>query len=165
MSFPAVVNEKAARTVAAGVVVLAVTTLALGALDARAHWLVTVIAAGFWARVLTGPRLSLLGQLATRVIAPRLGEPVWTAGPPKRFAQALGTAITTGAVVALGLGAQTVAVALIGAVALAATAEAAFGFCVGCRIFALGIRLGLVPEAICVECADIRVRRAEPQSA
>jgi len=47
------------------------------------------LAYGFWARVLTGPTLSPLGQLATRVVAPRLPvEPKLVPGPPKRFAQA-----------------------------------------------------------------------------
>ena len=49
-----------------------------------------MIAYGFVARVLTGPKLSPLGQFATRVAAPRLGEPKYVAGPPKRFAQAMG---------------------------------------------------------------------------
>lgn len=49
-------------------------------------WLIVVLAVGFLARVLTGPRLSLLGQLATRVVAPRFGLPNFVPGPPKRFA-------------------------------------------------------------------------------
>src|SRR3954462_1172419 len=94
-SFPHPVNEKAARTVAGLVVVLAVTTLATSA-----WWLTVPLALGFWARVLTGPTLSPFGQLATRVIAPRLGRPRYVSGPPKRFAQALGAAMST---VAAGL--------------------------------------------------------------
>jgi hypothetical protein len=53
IGFPRTVNEKAARAVAAGVVVLAVVTAATGA-----FWLTIPLAYGFWARVLTGPRLS-----------------------------------------------------------------------------------------------------------
>ena len=65
-SFPNPVNEKAARTVAAGVAVLT----AADAGDAGWWWLTPVLALGFLARVLTGPSLSPLGQLATRVVAP-----------------------------------------------------------------------------------------------
>src|SRR5690606_39072731 len=70
LRFPHPVIEKAARTVAAGVVVLAVLVLAT-----QWFWLLVPLAYGFVARVLTGPTLSPLGQLATRVVAPRLGEP------------------------------------------------------------------------------------------
>ncbi len=38
---------------------------------------------------------------------------------------------------------------------LAAGLESIFAFCVGCRIFALLMRAGLVPQAVCAECADI----------
>src|SRR6478609_7807632 len=83
LGFPNPVNEKAARAVAGGVALLSVIILLTG-------WdvLLVVVALGFLARVLTGPKLSILGQLATRAIAPRLGPPLWVPGPPKRFAQA-----------------------------------------------------------------------------
>ena len=78
-------NEKAARAVAGLVLVTCIAALATAQ-----YWLLAPLALGFLARVLTGPRLSPFGQLATRVIAPRLGEPHYVAGPPKRFAQAMG---------------------------------------------------------------------------
>src|SRR5689334_1693986 len=68
LAFPHPVNEKAARSVAAGVVLLAAITLVT-----QWWWLTVPLALGFWARVLTGPTLSPLGQLATRVLAPRHG--------------------------------------------------------------------------------------------
>ncbi len=51
-SFPNPVNEKAARVVAAFVLALSIVTLATGA-----YWLAAVLAYGFVARVLAGPRL------------------------------------------------------------------------------------------------------------
>ena len=110
-SFPNPVNEVSARLVAAGVVVLAVVTLAT-----RQEWLLAVLAYGFVARVATGPTLSPLGQLVTRVVTPRLGlEPRYAPGPPKRFAQAVGAAFSaTAAVLALGLGYDTTPYLLIG---------------------------------------------------
>jgi hypothetical protein len=36
--------------------------------------------------------------------------------------------------------------------------ESILGLCVGCKIFGLLMRLGVVPEAICLECADISLR-------
>ena len=128
-SFPNPVNEVSARLVAAGVVVLAVVTLAT-----RQEWLLAVLAYGFVARVATGPTLSPLGQLVTRVVTPRLGlEPRYAPGPPKRFAQAVGAAFSaTAAVLALGLGYDTTPYLLIGVVAVFAFLEAAVGLCVGC---------------------------------
>jgi hypothetical protein len=154
IGFPRTINEKAARVVA-GVVGIA----GLVALVVPAHWLVIPLAYGFWARVLTGPRLSPLAALASRVIAPRLGEPKIVPGPPKRFAQAMGAAITTAAVAALALGAGGVVEVLLVLLVAAATLESALGFCVGCQIFGLLMRAGVIPDEICAECGDIWARR------
>jgi Domain of unknown function (DUF4395) len=154
IGFPRTINEKAARVVA-GVV----AAIGLVALLVPAHWLVIALAYGFWARVLTGPRLSPLGALASRVIAPRLGPPRTVSGPPKRFAQALGATITTAAVVALVLGADGVVTALLVLLVAAATLESVFAFCAGCRLFGLLMRAGVIPAEICAECTDIWARR------
>ena len=37
----------------------------------------------------------------------------------------------------------------------AAGLESIFGYCVGCKIFGLLMRVGVVPETVCLECADI----------
>lgn len=156
ISFPNPVNEKAARVVAAGVVALAALTLATGA-----HWLLAPLAYGFVARVLTGPALSPLGRLATQVVAPRLGAPRYVPGPPKRFAQAIGALLTTSAaVLALGFGAGTAADVLLVMLFVAASLEAFAGVCLGCILFGLGMRTGLVPRRVCVECADVSRRWA-----
>ena len=149
--FPNPVNEVAARTVAAGVVVMAVVAVA-----ADLPWMLVPLTYGFWARVLTGPRLSPLGLLATRVIVPRL--PVAerpTPGPPKRFAQAIGAFVTTGAVVVWATAGWGDARWLVVLLIVAAVAESAFGFCVGCRIFGLLMRLGVIPASVCEECGDL----------
>src|SRR4051794_31264560 len=153
-SFPRTINEKAARVVAG---VVAVT--ALVALVTSSYWLLVPLAYGFWARVLTGPTLSPLGRFASHVAAPRLGEPKEVSGPPKRFAQAMGAAMTTAAAVAaLGFGAHGVGDALLVAMVVAATLESVFAYCVGCKVFGLLMRAGLVPEEVCAECADIWAR-------
>jgi hypothetical protein len=154
IGFPRTINEKAARVVAA---VVALTALA--ALLFPAHWLVVPLAYGFWARVLTGPRLSPLGRLASRMIAPRLGAPKLVPGPPKRFAQGIGAAITTAAVVALAMGATGAVELLLALIAVAAVLESVLAFCVGCKVFGLLMRTGLVPAEICAECTDIWARQ------
>jgi hypothetical protein len=147
-SFPNPVNEKAARTVAAMVAVLGALTLAT-----QAWWLLAVLAYGFVARVLTGPTLSPLGRLAKDVIAPRLGPAHMVPGPPKRFAQGIGAVLTTvAAVLALAAGATTAAAVLTAALVVFATLEAAAGLCVGCKVFALLMRAGVVPASVCEAC-------------
>lgn len=153
IGFPNPVNEKAARTVATGVV-------AMGLLFAITGWgwVLIPLTYGFWARVLTGPKLSPLGQLATRVIAPRLGEPTLVAGPPKRFAQGVGVVFTSAASVLFLTVGPTPARIVIGLLVVAASLEAFVGLCLGCKAFGLMMNVGLIPESICEECADISKR-------
>ena len=156
-SFPHPVNDVSARLVAAGVVAMSAVAIAFDL-----PWLLAVIAYGFVARVLTGPTLSPLGQVVTRVITPRLGlPPKPMPGPAKRFAQGIGAVFSvTAAVLALGLGLRGAAYALIGILIVPASLEAFFGYCVGCRLFALLMRTGVVPPDVCEECDDIWSRRA-----
>jgi hypothetical protein len=41
---------------------------------------------------------------------------------------------------------------------VAATLESVFAYCLGCQIFGLLMRTGVVPEDVCAECADIWAR-------
>jgi uncharacterized protein DUF4395 len=164
VGFPNPVNEIAARTVAAGVLAMTVVIILLATLvDTGWLWLTAVLGYGFVARVLAGPTLSPLGQFATRVIAPRVAAPNLVAGPPKRFAQAMGAAMAlSAAVLHFAFGADTAALVILGLVATAATLESVFAFCIGCTVFAGLMRVGLVPEETCAACADISLRRAHP---
>jgi hypothetical protein len=150
MTFPRTINEKAARVIGAVLAVTLAVALATGA-----WWLAVPIAYGYWARVLGAARLSPLARLANDVVAPRLGPPKPVSGPPKRFAQAMGAAFSTGGAVAFALGAPTTGAVLLGMLVVAATLEAVFALCLGCKIFALLMRAGLVPEEVCAECSDI----------
>jgi len=152
-SFPNPVNEKAARVVAGVVMVVALVVLATSA-----YWLLIPLAYGFWARVLTGPTLSPVGQFATRVAAPRLGPPKYVPGPPKRFAQGMGAVISTSAAILALAGATTAANVLLVMLVVAAGLESILAFCLGCQIFALLMRVGLVPDEVCADCANIWAR-------
>ena len=151
-SFPDPVNEVSARLVAGGVVLMSVATIALDQ-----PWLLLVIAYGFIARVLTGPTLSPLGQLVTRVLTPALPFAAKEVpGPPKRFAQGIGVVFSvTAAVLALGFGLTTAAYVVLAGLIFAASLEAFFGVCLGCRIFALLMRVGIVPAEVCERCNNI----------
>jgi len=151
-SFPNPVNETSARVVAGSVAVLAVLTVAF-----QQGWPIAVLAYGFVARALTGPRLSPLGLLATRVVTPRLNvRHRYSPGPAKRFAQAIGAVFTlTATGLYYGAGLHTEAFVLLGVLAVFASLEAAAGLCVGCQAFYLGMRLGLVPPSVCEDCARV----------
>ena len=155
-SFPNPVNDAAARTVAIGVFTMAVVALAT-----QWAWILIPLTYGFVARVAAGPKISPLGQFATRIAAPRLTK--WqrsVPGPPKRFAQAMGLTFTGSAtIVWLSAGwddARWILIPLI----LAAALEGFVGYCLGCTVFGWLIRAGVVPEAVCLECGDLSLRRA-----
>jgi hypothetical protein len=152
LSFPNPVNETSARLVAGAVAVLAVATIAF-----QQGPLIAVLAYGFVARALTGPTLSPLGQLATRVVTPRLHVAHrYAPGPAKRFAQAVGACFTvTATLLYYVAGEQAAAFALLGVIAVFASLEAAVGLCVGCRVFYLAMRLGILPPSVCEDCARV----------
>jgi hypothetical protein len=156
-SFPNPVNEVSARLVA-GVVALVCAAILVFQLPL----LMIPLAYGFWARALTGPTMSPLGQLVTRVVTPRLpAKPRPVPGPPKRFAQAIGATLSTAAVLLYyGAGLQLGGYLAIGAILVAATLESVLALCLGCRIFDVLMRVGLIPESVCAECRDISLRRA-----
>jgi hypothetical protein len=162
-AFPNPVNEKAARVVAGVVLITALVILATAA-----YWLLIPLAYGFWARVLTGPTLSPLGWTAQNVIAPRLGPKKPVPGPPKRFAQGMGAAMATLALIFwLAVGSHTATDVVLGLFVIAAGLESIFGYCLGCQVFGLLMRAGLIPDEVCAECADLsgRLRAASQRSA
>ena len=150
-SFPNPVNEVSARLVAGGVVVMSLLTIGL-----NLKWATALIAYGFVARVLTGPSLSPLGQLMTRIVTPRLHLAVRpVAGPPKRFAQGLGVGFSVTALMLTILGYWGAAQIFLGLLATAAVLESVFGLCLGCKAFGLLMRLGVVPQEVCERCNNI----------
>lgn len=137
--------------------------MATGAVALDQPWLMVPLAYGFAARVATGPKLSPLGLLATRVITPRLKvQHKFSPGPPKRMAQGMGLTMSAAALALhYGFKRPTAAKVVLGALIGAAGLEAGLGLCLGCKLFALGMRVGWVPESVCEECRDIWQRHGE----
>jgi hypothetical protein len=160
-SFPHPVNEYAARSVAFMVFVLALFTIA-----ADIRWLTFALAYGFLARVLTGPKASPMGQLATRFIAPKiLKRSRWVAGPPKQFAQTVGLTFSlTSIVLIYGFGLVGTAYAVLGVLVVFAGLEAFVGFCMGCYVFGYLMRWGLIPAEMCERCNDINMNHSANSS-
>jgi hypothetical protein len=148
-TFPDPVNELSARVVAAGVV-----TLVAAAMATETVWLVALLAYGFLARVLAGPTWSPLGQAATRIVTPLLPvEGRLVPGPPKRFAQAIGACSSLTALALAIAGQWTATEVVLGLLGVAASLEAAAGFCLGCTIFAALMARGIIPADACPRCA------------
>ena len=81
------------------------------------------------------------------MIAPRLGREA-VPGPPKRFAQGMGAVMSTAALL---LGADRSATtppptSCSACSSAAAGLESIFAVCLGCQVFALLMRAGLIPE-------------------
>jgi hypothetical protein len=152
-SFPSSVNTNAARTVAAGVVLLVVSIEVT-----KSPVLLALLLYGFVARSLSGPRFSPLGQLAVRVITPRIGPGRSVSGSPKRFAQCIGLVFSLTAAALVISGSWTAAEIVLAILGLFALLESALGFCAGCSVFATLQRWGVISNR-CVECANIYSRQ------
>lgn len=148
-SFPAQVNERAARLVAFGALALALASIASGS-----RWLPWLLAGGFLLRLGWGPRFSPLGRLAVW-LALRIAPPRPVPGPPKRFAQGIGAAVTLAAATLFALGHPVASAALLGVLAVFAALEAVFAFCFGCWIHGRLQRIGWIAADVCVTCAPV----------
>ena len=147
-NFPDPVNDYAARFVAAMVVILTLSFLVTANI-----WVLIFILYGFLARVLTGPTLSPIGLIATKILVPLFGNPEkLVPGPPKRFAQAIGLVFSAAALITLLFSEISVTRYLIGILGFFASLEAFVGFCTGCYVFGWLIRFRLIPESVCESC-------------
>lgn len=160
--FPSVVDEVTVRLIAGVVLVLTTVTLAT-----QQWWLLSVLAIDFTLRAVIGPQVSPIARLVQGWVRPRVSAPKRpTAGAPKRFAASIGAVLTVAATAlwlfhaSTGSGGALVAVVAITVVMVVFPAlESVLGLCVGCVLFGQLMRLGLVPEDVCLDCADI-TRRA-----
>ena len=158
---PAIVDDVTVRLIAGVVLVIGIVALAT-----QQWWLYAVIGVDFTLRAALGPRLSPLARVVQGWVRPAVSAaPRPTAGVPKRFAAAIGAVLTIAAtalwIVSLATGSATalgwvvgIAVVMVVFPAL----EAILGICVGCLVFSGLMRIGVVPEEVCIDCADITRR-------
>lgn len=86
--------------------------------------------------------------LFKKFVRPRLGAPDELEDPaPPRFAQGVGLAFVLVALVGYLLGATLVAQIALGLALVAAVLNAVFRFCLGCELYLLIRRVGLIPSA------------------
>ena len=134
------IDPRGPRAGAALTAVLLVVVLLLA--GAAAVVALAVVAALFAVGAVRGAQGSVQGLLYRRLVRPRLAPPAELEDPrPPRFAQLVGLVIT-GAGVLLALAGVPGAVPVAAALALvAAVLNAAFGLCLGCELYLLGVRL------------------------
>ena len=84
--------------------------------------------------------------LFRRLVRPRLGAPAHLEDPaPPQFAQAVGFAFAIIGLIGFLSGATVVGLVATGLALGAALLNAVFGFCLGCEIYLLALRVGVPP--------------------
>ena len=147
-SFPNPVNECSARFVAGMIAILTIATILT-----QNEFVAGFLLYGFLARVATGPTLSPIGLLATKVIVPALGNPTkLVAGPPKRFAQTIGLIFSTTAFIMLLLDLILAFQITLTILVIFAMLESIVGFCAGCFVFKYLMKWKIIPQSICESC-------------
>ena len=147
--FPNPVNEYAARFVAFFVLFFSTVILITDNL-----WAISLLFIGFLLRLLFGPRLSPFALITLKLIIPLLKNPNKSVpGPPKRFAQFIGTIMTLiASIIYFFTSYHLIVISMLGILILFTFLESILSFCFGCYVFNFFIRIGLIPENICEAC-------------
>lgn len=146
--FPEHVSEAAIRVAAGQAFVLSLLAVAF-----RFPWLALILAVDYGLRVFAGPRWSFLSFTARTLLVPLFrirGEQI--PYPPKRFAASIGFSLSALAfflAVFTGTWAWLLPLAVL---CLFSALESFLGFCAGCKIYGLLMRLHIVPEHNCPQC-------------
>ncbi|MCS0499304.1 DUF4395 domain-containing protein [Protaetiibacter mangrovi] len=162
MSRPAQIDPRGARFTASVTAVLLLVTVALGlvggvasSLTARAvqpaFVLLALLAAVFVWSSAAGVARNPWSLLFRRLIRPRLAPPaeLEDAAPPT-FAQGVGAFVTLVGVALHLAGVPYGLVAAASAAFVAAFLNGVFGYCLGCQLYLLLVRAGLVRKAAAV---------------
>lgn len=154
-SFPELINEPAARLVASGVLLMSLLSICLISLEANFAWIVLLIMTyGFLARVSSGPKISPLALLVTKVLVPKFNmDEKLVPGPPKRFAQSIGLIFSTSTLILWLFNFHSVGIFLLSILSIFAFLESVLGYCFACKVFKILISVGLIPEEVCERCA------------
>ncbi|WP_280492306.1 DUF4395 domain-containing protein [Nocardia asiatica] len=131
--------------VTTGVLVLVLLAAALA--PAAAAILIALQAVVFALGAALGPRRHPYGRIYAAFVAPRLA-PAGVTEPtaPLRFAQLLGFVFAAVSLLGFALGSTVVGAVFAGFALFAAFLNAAFGICLGCRIYPLAARLRRTPS-------------------
>ena len=151
-SYPDLVHQGVARTVA-----LQTLILTLLAISFKQPLLLSFVVFEFLVRTLYGPRFSLVSRIA-KTFQPLLfaSDDKKLTGSPKRFAQFAGLLFSASAGIAWLLTGQfTWPFYLLAVLTIFSALEAIVGWCAACFVFNYLMKIGLVPESVCVKCAKL----------
>ncbi|MET9028139.1 DUF4395 domain-containing protein [Nocardia sp. NPDC004168] len=127
--------------------VLVVVLLAAAFSPVAAGVLIALQAVVFAVGAALGPRRHPYGRIYAAVVAPRLAPTTETEPTaPLRFAQLLGFVFAAVSLLGFALGSTIVGAVFAGFALFAAFLNAAFGLCLGCRIYPLVARLRRTPS-------------------
>lgn len=155
-SFPELINEVSARLVAFGVLAMSISSLILINLENPiVIFVLCFLVYGFLARVSSGPKISPLALLVTKIIVPRLNfQEKLVPGAPKRFAQAIGLLMSLLILMSYLLGSASTASILLVILIGFSFLESVLGYCFGCKVFKGLMKLGVIPSDVCEKCAN-----------
>ncbi len=135
------IDPRGPRFVAAITAVLAVVVLLLGT-GTAALVVLAVLVVSFALGAARGPAHTWQGWAFRRLVRPRLAPPDELEDPrPPRFAQLVGLVISGAGLVLALLGAGAAIPVSAALVLVASFLNAAFGLCLGCELYLLGVRL------------------------
>ncbi|MGQ4616787.1 DUF4395 family protein [Nocardia sp. R7R-8] len=127
--------------------VLVVVLLAAAVSPVAAGVLIAAQAVVFAVGAALGPRSHPYGRIYAAFVAPRLAPATETEPTaPLRFAQLLGFVFAAVSLLGFALGSTIVGAVFAGFALFAAFLNAAFGLCLGCRIYPLVARLRRTPS-------------------
>jgi hypothetical protein len=140
LTAPAFIDARGARFSAA------ITTLVLAmALALSSPYLLLFQAAVFAIGSSVGPHQSPYGVIFRNLVQPRLrGSVEREAVEPARFAQRVGLIFALTGLLGALLGVPAIFLAATAAALAAAFLNAAFGFCLGCQMFLILVRAGVI---------------------
>lgn len=127
------------------VLLLVVVALGLAGADAAAGILLAALVALFGWAAFAGIERHPYGILFKKLVRPRLAPPTELESPvPPTFAQGVGFVITLAGLVLHILGVDGALVIAASAAFIAAFLNAVFAFCLGCQIYVLLVRAGIL---------------------
>ncbi|GAA1775251.1 DUF4395 domain-containing protein [Agromyces lapidis] len=122
--------------------------LAVAGAETTAFWLLVALTALFAWGAFAGIRRHPFGLLFARFVRPRLAPPSELEDPrAPTFAQGVGFAVAAAGVVLALLSVPYAVPIAAGAAFVAAFLNAAFDFCLGCRLYLLLVRARLIRTA------------------
>lgn len=128
-----------------GLVVLVVVALGLVGLTPAATILLGAQAVVFLVAAIVGAARHPYGFVFKRLIRPRLAAPIELEDPaPPTFSQGVGFVVVTLGVVLQLVGVPYAVVVAAGAAFIVAFLNSVFGYCVGCQIYLLLARIGII---------------------